>query len=150
MKFVSFVKKHCFLVVTLVILLIVLIVGIIVAKSLFFSNKGSVFGNRLDGIEEHQVSDSDLKKVKKELEDIDAINTVKNTIVGRRIDFIIDVKADVDDITAKSYADKILEILPDDVKEFYDIQAMITNEDDENQNYPIVGYKHKSKAGFTF
>ena len=36
MKFVEFVKKHCFLVIALAIILVVIIKGIIVAKSLFF------------------------------------------------------------------------------------------------------------------
>ena len=66
------------------------------------------------------------------------------------INFVITVKSDVDVITSKGYADKILVDLSDDIKSFYDIQVMIVNEDEENQNYPIIGYKHKSKAGFTF
>lgn len=150
MKFVEFIKKHCFLVVSLLIILILLISGIIVVKSLFFSSHGDAFGNRLDGIDEHRISDDDLSKVKSELENIEQIISVDNNIVGKRADFIIKIKADVDIATAKSYADKILEYLKDDSKAFYDIQVMIVSEDEENQNYPIIGYKHKSKSGFTF
>ena len=150
MKFVEFIKRHCFLVVSLLIILIVLIVGIIVAKNLFFSSHGDTFVNRLDGIDEHRISDEDLLKVESELESIEQIISVDNNIVGKRADFIIKVKADVDIATAKGFADKVLEYLKDDSKEFYDIQVMIVSEDEENQNYPIIGYKHKSKVGFTF
>ncbi len=150
MKFIEFIKKHCLLFIALAIILIILIVGVVVAKNLFFSSHGDAFGNRLDGIEEHRMTDEHLNKIESELENLEQIISVKNNIVGKRADFIIEVKSDVDAITAKGYADKILEYLPDDVKEFYDIQVMITNEDEENQNYPIVGYKHKTKTGFTF
>lgn len=150
MKFLSFIKRHCFLFISLLIILIILIVGFIVAKNLFFSSHGDPFGTRLDGIEEAKITDDDLSKVKENLENIEQIISVENNIVGRRADFIIKVKADVDIITAKGYPDKILEYLSDESKSFYDIQVMITNEDGENQNYPIIGYKHKTKAGFTF
>lgn len=150
MKFVEFIKKHCFLVISLTILLVVTIVGIVVTKNLFFSSKGDVFGNRLDGIEEHQVTDSDISKIKNDLGSLEQISSIENNIVGKRINFIIKVKSEVDVITSKGYADKILENLSDDITKFYDIQVMITNEDEENQNYPIIGYKHKTKAGFTF
>lgn len=150
MKFLEFVKKHCFLVIALVIILVVLIVGIVVAKNLFFSSHGDIFGNRLDGIEEHKMTNEHLDKIESELENLEQIISVDNNIIGKRADFIIKVKSDVDIITSKGFADKILEYLPDDVKSFYDIQVMIVNEDSENQNYPVIGYKHKTKTGFTF
>lgn len=150
MKFVEFVKKHCFLVIALAIILVVLITGIIVAKSLFFSSKGDNFGNRLEGIEDHQISDSDITKIKDVLESDEHVVSIEKNLIGKRLDFILKVKSDVDVITAKSLADKILENLSDDTKNFYDIQVMIVNEDSENQNYPLMGYKHKTKSGFVF
>lgn len=150
MKFLEFIKKHCFLVVSLLIILIVLIAGIILVKNLFFSSHGDTFGNRLDDIEEHRINDEDLAKMKSELENIEQIISVENNIVGKRADFIIKVSSDVDVATAKGYADKILEYLKSDSKEFYDIQVMIINEDEENINYPIIGYKHKTREGFSF
>ena len=150
MKFLEFIKRHCFLVVSLLIILIVLITGIIVAKSLFFSSHGDAFGNRLDGIEEHRINDEELEKIKNELENIEQVMSVENNIVGKRANFIIKVKADVDVETSKGYATKILDYLKEDSKEFYDIHVMIINEDEENQNYPIIGAKHKTREGFIF
>ena len=150
MKFLEFIKRHCFLVVSLLIILIVLITGIIVAKSLFFSSHGDAFGNRLDGIEEHRINDEELEKIKNELENIEQVMSVENNIVGKRANFIIKVKADVDVETSKGYATKILDYLKEDSREFYDIHVMIINEDEENQNYPIIGAKHKTREGFIF
>ena len=76
--------------------------------------------------------------------------SIEKNLVGKRLDFILKVKSDVDVITSKSLADKILENLSDDTKNFYDIQVMIINEDTENQDYPLMGYKHKTKSGFVF
>ena len=150
MKFVEFVKKHCFLVIALAIILIVLITGIIVVKNLFFSSIGDNFGNRLEGIENHEISDSDITKIKDDLESNEHVVSIEKNLVGKRLDFILKVKSDVDVITSKSLADKILENLSDDTKNFYDIQVMIINEDTENQDYPLMGYKHKTKSGFVF
>ena len=150
MKFINFLKRHCFLFISLLIILIILIAGFIVAKKLFFSNEGDVFGNRLEGIEQHQISNDVFGKIKTELESLEQINSVKNNIVGKRVNFIIDVKSEVDVIASKGFADKILEYFEDDIKSFYDIQVMITNEDEENINYPIIGYKHKTKVGFSW
>lgn len=150
MKFLDFIKKHCFLVVSLLIILIVLTTGIIVTKNLFFSNHGDAFGNRLDGIEEHRIEDSELEKIKNELENIEQVINVENNIVGKRATFIIKVKTDTDIETSKGYANKILDYLRDDSKEFYDIHVMIINENEENQNYPIMGAKHKTREGFNF
>ena len=150
MKFVEFVKKHCFLVIALAIILIVLTTGIIVVKNLFFSSKGDNFGNRLEGIENHEISDSDITKIKDDLESNEHVVSIEKNLVGKRLDFILKVKSDVDVITSKSLADKILENLSDDTKNFYDIQVMIINEDTENQDYPLMGYKHKTKSGFVF
>ena len=150
MKFVEFVKKHCFLVIALVIILIVMIAGIIVAKSLFFSSKGDSFGNRLEGIDNHPISDSDITMIKDSLESDENVISIEKNLVGKRLDFILKVKSDTDVIKAKELADKILENLSDDTKSFYDIQIMIINEDEENQNYPLIGYQHKTKTGFIY
>ena len=146
----NFIKKHCFLFVTLIILIAIIIAGFIVCKNLFFSNNGDVFGNRLDGIEEHPIKDETLNLIKEELEALEQVNSVSNNIVGRRADFIIEVKSDVDVVTSQGLGEIILGHLDDVVKGYYDVQVMITNEDAENQNYPIIGYKHKSRNGFSW
>lgn len=146
----NFIKKHCFLFVTLIILFAIIITGIIVCKNLFFSSKGDVFGNRLDEIENYPIKDETLNKIKTDLESLEQVNSVSNNIVGRRVNFIIEIKEDVDVVTSQGIGEKILEHLDADVKGYYDIQVMITSEDEENQNYPIIGYKHKNRAGFSW
>lgn len=150
MKFVEFIKKHRFFTIATLILLIVLVVATIVTKNLFFSSKGNSFGNRLDDIAEHPLEESSLQEIKDELEGLEQVISVSANIVGKRADFILEVGKDVDVITSKGYADKILEHLSEDVKSYYDIQVMITNEDSENATYPIIGYKHKTKVGFSW
>ena len=50
---------------------------------------------------------------------------------------------------AKKLGDTILDKISDGDKEYYDIQILIDTED-ENDNYPIAGYKHKTEDNFTY
>ena len=50
---------------------------------------------------------------------------------------------------AKKLGDTILDKISDDDKKYYDIQILIDTEE-ENDNYPIAGYKHKSEDNFTY
>ena len=45
---------------------------------------------------------------------------------------------------AKNYADKVIEHFSEDLKSYYDIQILIDSNNNESENYPIVGYKHKT------
>ena len=146
----EFVKKHKFYIIGGLIFLVIMGLAIFAVCELVLPNAGeSVYGNRLDGIDDVKVSDDTIKRIEQELEQNENVNAVDYHLSGRIMNFIIDVKQDTDLITAVSYADKTLEFLSDEEKQYYDIQVFLTcDEDEESELYPYIGYKHKTSVGF--
>ena len=49
----------------------------------------------------------------------------------------------------KALGQPILDTIDDDDKSYYDIELLIDTIE-ENENYPIAGYKHKTEEEFNF
>lgn len=145
----DFVKKHKIGIIVSFVCLILFVLIILGIKSAFFSNMSeSKYGNRLDGIEKYPIEDSFVNDIKNMLEETGYVNSISYDLEGRIINFIIEVKSDVDLTTSRGLADKIAEQFNDDYKAFYDIQIFLTSEDKESEIYPTIGYKHKTSVGF--
>ena len=139
-------KKQCMIggIVFLVIFFLILIWLFIVP--VFSNNK---YGDRLDGIKEHKISSDTVKDIENSLKENDKVTDVTYNNEGRILDFIITVSNDMSTEDAKKLGDTILDKISDDDKKYYDIQILIDTEE-ENDNYPIAGYKHKSEDNFTY
>ena len=139
-------KKQCMIggIAFLVIFFLILIWLFIVP--VFSNNK---YGDRLDGIEDHKISSDTVKDIENSLKENDKVTDVTYNNEGRILDFIITVSNDMSTEDAKKLGDTILDKTSDDDKKYYDIQILIDTEE-ENENYPIAGYKHKSEDNFTY
>ncbi len=139
-------KKQCMIggIAFLVIFFLILIWLFIVP--VFSNNK---YGDRLDGIEDHKISSDTVKDIENSLKENDKVTDVTYNNEGRILDFIITVSNDMSTEDAKKLGDTILDKISDDDKKYYDIQILIDTEE-ENDNYPIAGYKHKSEDNFTY
>lgn len=139
-------KKQCMIggIAFLVIFFLILIWLFIVP--VFSNNK---YGDRLDGIEDHKISSDTVKDIENSLKENDKVTDVTYNNEGRILDFIITVSNDMSTEDAKKIGDTILDKISDDDKKYYDIQILIDTEE-ENENYPIAGYKHKSEDNFTY
>lgn len=139
-------KKQCMIggIAFLVIFFLILIWLFIVP--VFSNNK---YGDRLDGIKEHKISSDTVKDIENSLKENDKVTDVTYNNEGRILDFIITVSNDMSTEDAKKLGDTILDKISDDDKKYYDIQILIDTEE-ENDNYPIAGYKHKSEDNFTY
>ena len=139
-------KKQCMIggIAFLVIFFLILIWLFIVP--VFSNNK---YGDRLDGIKDHKISSDTVKDIENSLKDNDKVTDVTYNNEGRILDFIITVSNDMSTEDAKKLGDTILDKISDDDKKYYDIQILIDTEE-ENDNYPIAGYKHKSEDNFTY
>ena len=139
-------KKQCMIggIAFLVIFFLILIWLFIVP--VFSNNK---YGDRLDGIEDHEISSDTVKDIENSLKENDKVTDVTYNNEGRILDFILTVSNDMSTEDAKKLGDTILDKISDDDKKYYDIQILIDTEE-ENDNYPIAGYKHKSEDNFTY
>ena len=60
----KFIKKHPFLVISLIALLIFIIIGSVAVLKIFQSGTGDLYGNRLDGIENVSISQDKIGELK--------------------------------------------------------------------------------------
>lgn len=128
-------------------ILLVIIIVIFILAMLPDGSK-STWGNRLDGIENHKIAETDISKIETDIKGSGKATKVGYDLKGRTINFIIDVNNGVEVKDAKDLTKYILDVLSTDLKEYYDIQVFIVSEGDKN--YPLNGYKHKTSSEFSF
>lgn len=146
---IKYMKDHKIVVVAVILLLMIICFAFFL-KQMFFSNsKNIVYGNRLDGIEEVKVTSSEQKSLIETLEGDSSVKTVKYHLQGKIINVIITVNDDIGVDTAKALTGRVLEFFNDDQKKFYDFQVMVKKENGAS-DFPIIGYKHSNKDGFSF
>ena len=136
------IKNNKGIFITLFIILVFLIIGIFLLKAFFPS--GNEYGNRLKGIEKVSFSDKEITKLEDQIKDREKIKDTSINVEGKLINIIITVEADtnIDDI--KDYCKEKLELFAEDELSYYDIQFYLVNEKDDVENYPAIGYKHKT------
>lgn len=132
-------------------LVIMIAAGIALVKLVYPDSKKDLYGNRLDGIEEVLIEDVKIEEIKQSLTDTGKVNTVTYDLKGRLVNFIVDVKKDIDKVTSRALTDKILTSFTEEQKNFYDFQVFLTSvEDETSEIYPMIGYKHKTTVNFVW
>lgn len=101
----------------------------------------AVYGNRLDGIENVEITDKKEKEVIEFIKEDENITDASIRIQGKIINIIIkakDKKNTVEKMEEKGT--KIIEKFSEEEIKFYDFQFFIKNEE---ANYNLMGYKNK-------
>lgn len=141
MKFIKKNKKK--IIIGLIILFVLLIVYVV--WTMLPNSSKSLYGDRLDGIDDVKIADKDLNKIASELEEIDGVKEVNGDIKGRLINFNVKV----DDSVSSSISDSLEPIVLDGFNkeelEYYDLQIFINEKE-----YSIIGYKHKTNDKFVW
>lgn len=143
----NFIKKHISIFVALIVI-VLMVVGLLVLKNIFYKEENkAIYGNRLEGRENIIISKETINKVKTELSE----NTTKVDvrIAGRIIYINVKVNPDTTKETARSLADKAVAVFSDIEKSYYDIQILIDNDSNQEQ-FPIIGYKHHTKTAISW
>lgn len=132
-------------VLALIVIISLILIGVGLVKY-FYSSSGDKYGDRLNGIEEHKLSNTLADDIKALYES--GVESVSVDTKGKIIYVIMDVSDDVSKVDAQSYAIKALDVFSDDDKSFYDIQFMITckNASEETTTYPMEGYKNSNNT----
>ena len=143
----EFIKKNKSMIVAGLILLAIIVTIIIVKDTVMFDESQAEYGNRLEGLDKVKVTDEQIKTIKDNLKE--NTKSVKVEISGRTINIIIEVNKDTSIGDAKSYAEKALETFTDEQKSYFDIEALLKNDEDKD-HYPVIGYKHKTRGSYTW
>ena len=145
-KFIKEHKKQCIISGIIFLVLFFAIIIWLFIVPVFSNNK---YGDRLKDIENHEISSSSIDKIENTLKENQQVKDVTYHNEGRILNFIITVSNEMTSDDAKKLCDTISENLSDDDKSYYDIQVLIDTEE-ENENYPIAGYKHKTEDKFEY
>lgn len=145
----NFIKNNKVTVVAFIICVIFVIL-VFAVKLTFFPNEGTaIYGDRLDGIEEVEITDKQQEDIIKSLEDKDEVKKVSCDIKGRTLNVLITVNDDVELDPAKALTSSITDNLEEDQTSYYDIQVFISKDNDDTR-FPIIGYKHQNKDEFSW
>lgn len=145
----NFIKNNKVTVVAFIICVIFVIL-VFAIKLTFFPNEGTaIYGDRLDGIEEVEITDDEQDKIISSLEGKDEVKKVETDIKGRTLNVLITVNDDVELDPAKALTSSITDTLDKEQLGFYDIQVFISKDNDDAR-FPIIGYKHQDKDEFSW
>lgn len=146
----KFIKKNKFTILVVVIF-VVLVIAAALVKNIFFINTGQpVYGDRLDGIEEVEIEESRYDTLEAELKKNEIVSSVDANLDGKIINVIVTVKDDTSKKNAKKLGDTVLKQFSEEELVFYDIQLFIKKNDAEQNDFPIIGYKHHNKDGLSW
>lgn len=145
------VKKHKIKIILLFIFFLLIVFAVVGIINLLYPNsQKSIYGPRLEGIQNYDVNKSKLKDVASSLKEKEEVIKVSNSLSGRIINFIVTVKDETDLTISKSLTDIILEKFTEEEKGYFDFQVFIVSENAENELYPIIGYKHNLSSSLVW
>ena len=142
----NFIKRNKKLLVVITVFLVALVAGIQL-KNILYPSGGAIYGNRLDGIKEVELAKDLDRQIKEKLKDF--VSKVEVRTSGRIVNITMIVNPDISASVAKDNSKKIFELFAEKQLNYYDIQVFLKKETDAT-DFPIIGYKHQNKDGFTW
>ena len=143
----KFIDKHMSLIVAIGIALLVF-VGFMILKGIFFPSEAkAIYGTRLEGRDKVKITEEKKEHIKTKLSEGTTSVTVR--IAGRIIYVDIKLDGNVGVDAAKAMGNTALGELTDAEKAYYDVQFIIENDANEKQ-FPIIGYKHHTKTAISW
>lgn len=165
-KLKKLLKNKKFIIVA--ILILIGLICLLLLKGFFYPNGSvSIYGNRLDGIKNIKFNKSDKDKVIKAIKSNEKVSSAKMNVHGKIINIIFNVNKDTSVDDAKTIANESLNNFSEEVKGYYDIEVIITMNDEEGTKqqvtdddgktkevitklFPIMGYKNSSSEGLVW
>ncbi len=145
-----YIKKNKLTVLAIVLFTILVIVGAYIYNIFFVSGRKEAYGNRLDGIENVVISDDTYNNIKTELKKNESVTDVSTDLKGKIVNIIITVGDDVNKDNAKKIGESVLTHFDKDQLAFYDIQVFVKKDNEELNDFPIIGYKQNGKNNFSW
>ena len=146
----NFIKKNKFTIIAIILFILLVVVGVEVKNFLVPDEGKAVYGDRLDGIKDHPVSDDTLNGIATSLKENEKVVEVSSKLHGKIINIIITVTADVSVNDAKTLASSVSAMFKDSELSFYSLQVYVKKEDASLNNFPIIGYQDAGSKSMLF
>ena len=143
--------KYKILIVLGLILIICFIAILFVTVSYFFGSGESVYGDRLENIEDYPIEDSFVSEYIANLEADEMINSVEFNTKGRIIYITINFVGDSSLVEAQSKAAASLEEFSEEILSYYDIDFTLISDATENsEGFTIMGARNVAGSGIVW
>lgn len=149
-KFINSLKSNKYTCIILIAFVFLIIICYGAYKFLFPNIGRPVYGNRLDGIENVEITNNQMKELEKKLNESEFVKTCSSSLSGRTFNVIITVNDDTSSDNAKSLTEIVKASLEKEQQEYFDIQVFIKKEGEEKEGFPIIGYLGKTETAFSF
>jgi len=148
----EYIKNNKLTVLIMTIFVVVVVLGAYVYNVFFVGGRKEAYGNRLDGIENVEITKEQYTTLKTKLKENTNVVDVSTNLKGKIVNVIITVKDSVSKDDAKKIGDKVInsKVLDEEQLNFYDIQIFIKKDNAELNDFPIIGYKQNGKKGLTW
>ena len=144
----KWIKKNKFTCIAILIFVLIAIIGY-KAINVFFPNaKSAIYGDRLEGkVKVKKTTYEDVKAKISEKEFVKDVNIREN---GRIINIEVKVMDSTSIDAAKDLSGLIFEHFSESQIGYYDFQLFVTKESQEEDNFPIIAYKHHNSSTFSW
>lgn len=139
-------KKYYKLIVIILVILIISILGVLIYKNLFQSSDS----NRLDGIENYELTKKEINSVKEKFNEIEGISEIDIFTNYKIIKIFMEFNSDVDFEELEKKSNESIELFSKNNLKFYDIEIFVEALNSEGTKYSKIGYKHKLNSKFTW
>ena len=144
----DFINENKFPIMLSVLFIILVVISFNLYKILMPDTNQAVYGSRLDN--KVKLEKEEVNKVIDKIKESDKVVKVTHKERGILLTYLVTVKEDTKLSEAKDIRKIILEHQSEEIVKSYDIQIIVLNEDEENEIYPIMGYKNKSRKSFSW
>lgn len=148
-KIKDLIKRHKVLFIFCIVVLVALIILLVVFLQMTINTSGR-YGNRLDGIEEVEISKDTLTDISTSLEEKEEVSKAKLRIQGKIIYVDITFNKGTTKDKGKEIASSTVSEFSDDEQDFYDF-SFVLNEDSEEENaWSSIGSKNSKDADISW
>lgn len=142
----KWIRKHKLTVFVIIVFVLLAFVAFKAIEMFFPDQRAAIYGDRLEG--KVTVDKTVYDTVKLKISESDKVETVTLSENGRRIDITITVTSATSKSEAKKLTNNILEPFTESQIGYYDFQVFIRKEAKEENDFPIIGYKHHNSSSF--
>lgn len=148
-KIKKFYKEHrVFTILMAVVIVCVILIVTVLIQCFYVGNGNDKYGNRLEGIENYQISESRQNDFEHNQANNDKVKSVDLIITGKIIYITFQFQENVDLVEAESIALKSLEEFSEDEQNFYDFNITLKKKSTESSDgFIISGAKNKNGSG---
>jgi len=139
-------KKYYKWIIMFLVIAIISILAILICKNLFSQGES----NRLDDIENHEITQKEINLVKENLNKLDAIQHIDISTNYKLIKIFIQLKEEIELDDVNRIANESINNFSEKNINFYDVEIFVDCMNEESKIYPKIGYKHKSNSEFTW